>query len=43
MSASGIHEPYTFPRTQHVVGNRLVLAAMTNKQSRADGTLSESA
>ena len=41
MSAPGILEPFTFPRTGRVVANRLVLAAMTNKQSHADGTLGE--
>ena len=33
--------PFTFPRTGIVLRNRLVLAAMTNKQSHADGTLSD--
>ncbi|MCA8970028.1 MAG: NADH:flavin oxidoreductase [Planctomycetes bacterium] len=34
-------ESYVFPRTGHVARNRLVLAAMTNKQSHADGSLSD--
>ena len=33
--------PFTFPRTGHAVPNRLVLAAMTNKQSHDDGTLGD--
>ena len=32
---------FTLPRTGHVVANRSVLAAMTNKQSHEDGTLSD--
>ncbi|MEM7245817.1 MAG: NADH:flavin oxidoreductase [Acidobacteriota bacterium] len=32
---------FTFPRTGRQVSNRMVLAAMTNKQSHADGSLSE--
>lgn len=34
-------EKFIFPRTGHVLKNRTVLAAMTNKQSYSDGTLSE--
>ncbi|MCB9920196.1 MAG: NADH:flavin oxidoreductase [Planctomycetes bacterium] len=34
-------DSFEFPRTGHVVRNRLVLAAMTNKQSHADGSLSD--
>ncbi len=34
-------QPFTFSRTGHVARNRAVLAAMTNKQSHVDGTLSE--
>lgn len=34
-------EPYTFPRTGLTTPNRTVLAAMTNKQSYADGRVSE--
>ena len=34
-------DPFTFPRTRQVVRNRSVLAAMTNKQSHTDGTLSD--
>lgn len=34
-------EPYTFPRTGLTTSNRTVLAAMTNKQSQADGRVSE--
>jgi 2,4-dienoyl-CoA reductase-like NADH-dependent reductase (Old Yellow Enzyme family) len=33
--------PFTLPRTGTVLRNRTVLAAMTNKQSREDGTLSD--
>ncbi len=41
MSAPKILQPFTFPRTGTVLRNRLVLAAMTNKQSAADGALSD--
>ena len=34
-------EPFVFPRTGMESKNRAVLAAMTNKQSNDDGTLSE--
>jgi 2,4-dienoyl-CoA reductase-like NADH-dependent reductase (Old Yellow Enzyme family) len=34
-------QPYTFPRTKQISKNRLWLASMTNKQSHADGTLSD--
>ena len=34
-------EPFEFARTGHISRNRAVLAAMTNKQSDSDGTLSE--
>jgi 2,4-dienoyl-CoA reductase-like NADH-dependent reductase (Old Yellow Enzyme family) len=34
-------EPFTFRRTGHTARNRVVLAAMTNPQSNADGTLGE--
>jgi 2,4-dienoyl-CoA reductase-like NADH-dependent reductase (Old Yellow Enzyme family) len=34
-------DPFTFARTGHVVRNRSVLAAMTNKQSHEDGSLSD--
>ena len=34
-------DPFTFARTGHVVRNRSVLAAMTNKQSHKDGSLSD--
>ena len=37
----GPSSQFTLPRTGHVVLNRSVLAAMTNKQSHLDGTLSE--
>lgn len=33
--------PFRFPRTGRTVANRLVLAAMTNKQSHADGSLGD--
>ena len=32
---------FTLPRTGQVLSNRSVLAAMTNKQSHLDGTLSD--
>ena len=35
------HQPFTLPRNGHFLGNRSVLAAMTNKQSNEDGTLSD--
>ena len=35
------HQPLTLPRTGHVLENRSVVAAMTNKQSHKDGTLSD--
>ncbi|MBT4392161.1 MAG: NADH:flavin oxidoreductase [Euryarchaeota archaeon] len=35
-----IQDCFTFTRTGHFVKNRTVLAAMTNKQSNADGTIS---
>ena len=41
MSTPAVLEPFTFPRTGTTVPNRTVLAAMTNKQSLADGTLGE--
>ncbi|MFT7542808.1 MAG: 2,4-dienoyl-CoA reductase-like NADH-dependent reductase (Old Yellow Enzyme family), partial [Gammaproteobacteria bacterium] len=41
MTAPKILAPYTFPRTGTAIRNRLVLAAMTNKQSHADGVLSD--
>ena len=34
-------DSFTFPRTRHIVKNRSVLAAMTNKQSHKDGSLSD--
>lgn len=41
MTAPKILSPYVFPRTGTVIRNRLVLAAMTNKQSHDDGTLGD--
>jgi 2,4-dienoyl-CoA reductase-like NADH-dependent reductase (Old Yellow Enzyme family) len=41
MSGRPLLEGFTFPRTGRKVRNRVVLAAMTNKQSHADGTLSD--
>ncbi|MFT6833522.1 MAG: 2,4-dienoyl-CoA reductase-like NADH-dependent reductase (Old Yellow Enzyme family) [Planctomycetota bacterium] len=41
MTAPNILAPYVFPRTGTAVRNRLMLAAMTNKQSHADGALSD--
>ena len=41
MSTPRVLTPYTFPRTGKTIRNRTVLAAMTNKQSHADGTLSD--
>ena len=34
-------DSYMFNRTEHSAPNRAVLAAMTNKQSHSDGTLSD--
>ena len=34
-------EPFVLPRTGIAVANRCVLAAMTNKQSHEDGSLSD--
>jgi 2,4-dienoyl-CoA reductase-like NADH-dependent reductase (Old Yellow Enzyme family) len=39
-SPRDLHAPFSFPRGRSAP-NRAVLAAMTNKQSRADGTLGE--
>jgi 2,4-dienoyl-CoA reductase-like NADH-dependent reductase (Old Yellow Enzyme family) len=36
-----LFEPLTFARSRRVCSNRLAVAAMTNQQSHADGTLSE--
>jgi len=36
-----IASPFRLPRTGTVLANRTVLAAMTNKQSAEDGTLSD--
>ena len=44
MSENNLANPwdsFTFPRTGHVVRNRAVLAAMTNKQSHEDGSISD--
>ena len=44
MSENNLANPwdsFTFPRTGHVVRNRAVLAAMTNKQSHKDGSISD--
>lgn len=41
MSQPAVLKPFTFPRTGHVAPNRMVVAAMTNKQSHADGSLSD--
>lgn len=41
MTTPRVLAPFTFPRTGHTVRNRTVLAAMTNKQSHADGSLSD--
>ena len=41
MTTQKILSPYTFTRTGITVPNRAALAAMTNKQSHADGSLSE--
>ena len=35
-------DSFIFNRTGHRIRNRAMLAAMTNKQSHSDGTLSES-
>lgn len=37
---NSIDRPFVFPRTGKVVKNRSVLAAMTNKQSHSNGTIS---
>ena len=37
----GPSSQFTLPRSGHVLSNRSVLAAMTNKQSNLDGTLSD--
>ena len=34
-------DSFVFKRTGHLVKNRSVLAAMTNKQSHEDGTISD--
>ena len=36
----GPSDSFIFNRTGHKIRNRAVLAAMTNRQSRSDGTLS---
>jgi 2,4-dienoyl-CoA reductase-like NADH-dependent reductase (Old Yellow Enzyme family) len=41
MTPPEILTPYTFPRTGKAIRNRVVLAAMTNKQSHPNGVLSE--
>ncbi len=41
MTTPKILAPFSFPRTGTVVRNRLVLAAMTNKQGHDDGSLSD--
>jgi 2,4-dienoyl-CoA reductase-like NADH-dependent reductase (Old Yellow Enzyme family) len=41
MQGYRVLEPFRFPRTGRAVPNRVVLAAMTNKQSHADGSLGE--
>lgn len=41
MSSRHALQPFTFPRTGLEVRNRLVLAAMTNMQSHADGSLGD--
>ena len=41
MTTPKILTPYEFPRTGTQVPNRTVLAAMTNKQSHADGSLGD--
>lgn len=41
MSRPSFLEPFTFVRTGKTTRNRVVLAAMTNKQSNPDGTLGE--
>ena len=38
----GPSDSFIFNRTGHKIRNRAVLAAMTNKQSHSDGTLSDS-
>ena len=41
MSTQNVHSSFRFPRTGLQVRNRLVLAAMTNMQSHADGSLGD--
>ena len=41
MTTPRMFESFRFPRTGREVSNRLVLAAMTNQQSHADGSLSD--
>ncbi|QDU65308.1 NADH:flavin oxidoreductase [Engelhardtia mirabilis] len=41
MHTPRVLQPFRFPRTGHSIANRVVLAAMTNKQSHADGSLSD--
>ena len=41
MSSSRLHSTFKLARLEREVPNRMVLAAMTNKQSSADGSLSE--
>ncbi len=38
---SNINDSFVFKRTGHIARNRALLAAMTNKQSNDDGTISE--
>jgi 2,4-dienoyl-CoA reductase-like NADH-dependent reductase (Old Yellow Enzyme family) len=41
MTAPKILSPYTFPHKGITIRNRVVLAAMTNKQSHSDGVMSD--
>mgnify|MGYP001199405891 CR=1 FL=1 len=41
MTSKSLNQPIILPRSKIVLRNRSVLAALTNKQSREDGTLTQ--
>lgn len=41
MASPRVLQPFSLPRTGHTLANRVVVAAMTNKQSNADGSISD--
>ena len=41
MASKSLDQPIILPRSKAVLRNRSVLAALTNKQSREDGTLTQ--